>query len=300
METRSAKLRTLRSFSQQVIRESMDDGVLDLAAAVSYYFLFALFPALLFLAALLAQLHLTGLMENIVATLTAQLPRDAGQMVSMQVQRLLQNHSSGLISLSTILLLYSASQGFTGLMSAFNRAYEVPETRSWWKRLLIAIELTFSAGLLIAIALSALIFGEKLLFFITGPFHIGPALAVFWPVLRWGAIMVFLWLAMTMLYHYLPNIRGGNSGMLTAAFASLVLWTIASALLASYADNIATYSAIYGSLGAVIALMLWFYVLALALLVGAEIHSEILRRQGISCHPGDSPVTEEPHRRKAA
>lgn len=274
------------AMGRQVLSKSMDDDVLDLAAAVSYYFLFALFPGLLFLAALLSELHLTGLINNIVATLNESLPREAGGLVRQGMEQLLANHPAGLLSVGTILLVYSASQGFTGLMSALNTAYEVPETRPWWRRFLLAVGLTFSAGLLVALALAVLLFGQKLLFFIAGPFRMGPALQLFWPLLRWGLIFGFLLLAATLMYRYVPNIRRNGAGSFTAAASALVLWLAASALLASYANNFATYSTLYGSLGAVIALMLWFYVLALALLVGAEIHHEVLRTRGIRSSPG--------------
>ena len=287
---------------KRVLSESVEDDVLDLAAAVSYYFLFALFPALLFLATLLSELHLTGLMNNIVTTLNESLPREAGTMVRQSMEQLLANHPAGVLSVGTVLLIYSASQGFTGLMSALNTAYEVPETRPWWRRFLLAVGMTFSAGLLVVLALAILLFGQKLLFFIAGPFRMGPVLALFWPLLRWGLIFGFLILAATLMYRYVPNIQRNKVGTFTAAVSALILWLAASAVLASYANNIANYSTIYGSLGAVIALMLWFYVLALALLIGAEVHNEVLRARGIRCCPG-YPVAQKPGvepQRKAA
>lgn len=290
------------AMARRVMRESMEDDVLDLAAAVSYYFLFALFPALLFLSVLLSELHLTGLINNIVATLNESLPREAGTLVRQSIQQLLANHPAGLISVGTILLVYSASQGFTGLMSALNTAYEVPETRPWWRRFVLAIGLTFSAGLLVALALAVLLFGQKLLFFIAGPFQMGPALQLFWPLLRWGLIFGFLILAATLTYRYVPNVRRNGVGTFTAAVSALILWLAASAVLATYANNVANYSAIYGSLGAVIALMLWFYVLALALLIGGEIHHEVLRAKGIQCCPGypaRGPQGVEPEQKAA-
>lgn len=290
------------TMGKRILTESVDDNVLDLAASVSFYFLFALFPALLFLAALLSELRMTGLMNNIVATLNESLPRDAGTMVRQSINQLLANHPAGLLSVGTVLLIYSASQGFSGLMGALNTAYEVPETRPWWRRFLLAIGLTFSAGLLVVLALAILLFGQKLLFFIAGPFRMGPALKLFWPLLRWGLIFGFLILAATMMYRYVPNLRRNEVGTFTAAVCALILWLAASAVLATYANNVATYSTIYGSLGAVIALMLWFYVLALALLIGAEVHHEVLSARGIRCCPGYPAAQkrgEEPQRKAA-
>jgi membrane protein len=290
------------AMGRRVLTESMEDDVLDLAASVSYYFLFALFPGLLFLATLLSELHMTGLMNNIVATLNESLPREAGTLVQKGMNELLAHHPAGLLSLGTVLLIYSASQGFTGLMNALNTAYEVPETRPWWRRFALAVGLTFSAGLMVALALAVLLFGQKLLFFIAGPFRMGPALQLFWPLIRWGLIFGFLILAATLMYRYVPNVRRNGIGTFKAAISALILWLAASAVLATYANNFANYATIYGSLGAVIALMLWFYVLALALLVGAEIHHEVLRARGIQCRPGYPPARrrgEEPQRKAA-
>lgn len=269
-------------FVREVLSSAIEDDVLDWAATLSFYFLFAMFPAMLLLAALLAVFHLGGLASNLVVAFSRDLPRPAADLVSQQLQGLLQSSVPGLLSLDIILLLYAASRGFAGLMTALNIAYEVRETRPYWRQLLLSLELTFSAGVLILLTLIFLVPGQRLLIILAGPIHVGMALTVLWPVIRWAVTLSCMFFAAVMLYRYAPDIRRYSFGILPAVGSAMTLWVIASALLASYINNFSNYSVIYGSLGAVIGLMLWFYILALALLLGAEIHSTLLKRHGLS------------------
>ena len=271
----------LRWFRAAVAAAARDD-LLDWAAALSFYFLFSLFPAMLLLAALLSVFRMQGLVANLVAALTAELPRAAAGLVAAQLRGLLQHHVPGLISFDLILLLYAASQGFAGLMTALDAAYEVAETRTYPRRLTTAFALTISAGVFVALALAALVLGRRLLVVVAGPLHAGFALTLAFPLLRWAATLALMAVAVTMLYRFAPNfaVRHARGRGIAVGFA-MAIWVIASALLAAYVDNFSRNSAIYGSLGAVIALMLWFYLLALAVLFGAEIHHAWLRERGL-------------------
>ena len=266
----------------RVVSESLDDGILDWAAAVSFYLLFALFPALLFIASLVAALHLRGT-DSLVIALQRQLPRTAGRLVATQVDRLLK-HAGSLLSLSTLLLLYSASQGYSGMTGALNAAYEVRETRPYWKRLLLSWALTITAGLLQVIALLALLTSQRVLVGLASLFHLSATVPFLWPVLRWVIVVGTLYAAVALIYRYVPNVqlsgRARRRGFVPAVATALVLWAVASVLLGLYIDHFANYATIYGSLGAVIALMLWFYVSALALFLGAEVHSEQMKLAG--------------------
>ncbi len=272
-----AWIRLLRA----TVKASIKDDMLDWAAALSFYFMFALFPTILIVAALLGTLRLQSLTNNLVYALSRDLPYDAANLVSRELHNLLQNHVPGLISVGLVLLFYSSSQGFAGLMSALNAAYEVPETRPYWRRMLTAFGLTLSAGIFIALALMLLVLGQKILTIVAGPFHAGFALTLTWPLIRWGLVLAFMIMAVRLLYRFAPNVHREGHGVYPAVTCALVLWIIASALLAVYLNHFNHYAVVYGSLGAVIALMLWFYIFALAILVGAELHNEWLKMQGL-------------------
>ncbi|MGH9519044.1 MAG: YihY/virulence factor BrkB family protein [Terriglobales bacterium] len=275
---------------RKTVAAATEHGILNWAAALAFYFLFAFFPAVLLIAALLAAVHLPGLSHHLVTELDRHLPKDAAALVSQQLRILLAEHVPGLISFGVVMLLYASSQGFSGLMAALNTAYGAAETRPYWKQMALAYGLTFSAGLLVVLALSLLLLGERALTLLVGPIHVGAALQPLWPLIRWAITLAFLTLAVRLLYRYAPNVKPDAKGIYTAVVTALGIWIVASALLAFYINRFANYAAVYGSLGAVIALMLWFYVLAVALLLGAELHNQWLRQRGLRREPRDPPL----------
>ncbi len=270
--------------TRNVYKEAMADDLMDWAAALSYYFLFSLFPLILLLTTLLGMFHAQGLVQAMLVYLGQVMPHSAAKLVGNQLWPLVQTHHSTLLSVSTLLLLYSASQGFSGLTWALDTAYEVQETRPYWKRLLLALGLTCSAGVFMAVALAVLLLGHKILILITG---VSPALWLrwIWPLVHWGLIVGCLLLAVIMVYRYAPNVGRTHVSLLPGAITALVLWVVISAILSFYINRLSNYSVFYGSLGAVIALMLWFYFSSLAILVGAEVHSEMLKARGIHLQP---------------
>ncbi len=280
------------------LREGIEDDLLDRAAGLSFYFLFSLFPLMLLLAALLGIFHAADMIRNSIAILSAALPHAAAHLVAGQLWQLLRQPRDDLLSLGTLLLLYSGSQGIAGLMTTLNIAYEVPETRSYPHRLALSLLLTISAGLFLAIGLALVLLGSKLLAVILGA---QPAvLGIHWVVLVFRGLLaiVFLVTAIYLLYRFAPDVDWEQvqipppsrsqsrltRGIWPAALAALVLWATASVGLSFYMAWIGNETAVYGSLGAVIALMLWFYLGALAILLGAEFHCEWLKIRGVRLH----------------
>lgn len=267
------------SMVARAIRRGLQDDVVNAAAALAYYFLFAMFPLLLFLAALLHTAHLSGLEQNIVAGISRGLPRAAATLVSLQLRQVLARPSAGLFSVGVALTLYSASMGFSGLIAGLNRAYEAAETRSFGRVLLLALGLTVSSGILVVFGLALLLLGQHLWILFTGRMPMGGALALLWPFLRWAATACFFILAIALLYRAAPNLPRRGRPLWPGALFAFVLWMIISSILVWYLDNLGNYAAVYGSLAAVIALMLWFYFLALALLLGAEFDQQVAKRR---------------------
>ncbi len=277
------------------LREGMEDELLDRAAGLSFYFLFSLFPLMLLLASLLGILHAPDMIRNAIAVLSGALPGAAAHLVAGQLWQLLRQPRDDLLSLGTLLLLYSGSQGISGLMTALNIAYEVPETRSYPHRLALSLLLTISAGLFLAIGLALALLGSKLLAVMLGGHRTGLGIHGMVRILRGLLAMIFLAAAIYLLYRFAPDVdwkkaqaapplRLRNTltrGIWPAALAAMALWTLASLGLSVYMRWIGNDAAVYGSLGAVIALMLWFYLGALAILLGAEFHCEWLKLHGI-------------------
>lgn len=280
------------------LREGVEDDLLDRAAGLSFYFLFSLFPLMLLLAALLSIFHASDMIRNAIAVLSAALPHAAAHLVAGQLWQLLRQPHDDLLSLSTLLLLYSGSQGISGLMTTLNIAYEVPETRAYPHRLGLSILLTISAGLFLAIGLALVLLGSKLLAVIFAARNGVPGFHWAVQVMRGLLATIFLVIAIYLLYRFAPDVdwkqlptpphsrprSALTRGIWPAALAAIALWAIASIGLSVYMAWIGNDATVYGSLGAVIALMLWFYLGALAILLGAEFHCEWLKLRGVKLH----------------
>jgi membrane protein len=277
-------MRYLR-IARSAFNEAMADDLMDWSAALAYYFLFSLFPLILLAASLLGAFRMTALVNKVIFGLSIFLPHDAATLVSRQLDHLIVSNHAGLISFGTLLTLYSASQAFSGLMTALDTAYEVRETRPFFHRFGLALGLTFSAGVLMLLALVSLLLGQKVLMVVTGTPYLGVFATAVWPIVRWILAFAFLVASVVILYRTAPNMRPQKVGFIPAAVTACLLWGLATLGLGFYIDHFSNYSVLYGSLGAVIALMLWFYVSAFSLLLGAEVHSEILKERGIYTKP---------------
>lgn len=259
------------NIARRVWSEVQEDAVLHRAAALSYYFLFALFPALLFLTALLGLLP-WRLMDVLMNLLDRALPTD---VVHRTFEEIARGASGGLLSLGIGVALWSATNGMVAIIDALNVAYDVADERPWWHRRLVAIALTLGVSLFVLTGLLLLIFGEELGWLIARPLGLGPLFAVSWGLLRWALAVAFLILGVALVYHFAPARRPAWRWLTPGSAFAVVAWIAMSLGLRVYATTWATYNATYGSIAGVILLMLWLYLFAVVLLVGAELDSEL-------------------------
>ena len=267
-----------KALAKRVWSETMEDDVLGRAAQLSYYFLLALFPALLFLTSLLG--YMAGengqLREDLFKYLGAVLPGDATRLVSETVNDVTQGSGGGKLSFGILATLWAASNGMGAISGSLNVAYDVKETRSWWKVRLSAIGLTLALAFLIVTALVLVLYGHNLADAVAVKFGLGEAFATAWKILQWPIVLIFVLLAFALIYYFGPDVRDQEWKWLTpGAFVGVALWLLVSLAFKAYLSYFNSYSATYGSLGAVIILMLWFYFTGAAILIGGEINSEI-------------------------
>ena len=252
---------------------------LTLAAGLSYYFMLSLFPALIFAAAVLAYLPIPHLFDKILDMLGRFAPQDSMAMLRRVLGKILQPHTA-LLSVGLLGTLWSASGGFVAIMDGLNVSYSVPEKRPiWWTRLL-GVGLTFLIGSLTVCALSVMIVGPRFGEWMAAHLRVSPLWTVVWPPLHWCVAVGFAVLAVELLYYLCPNVKQRFWSTLPGAVVSVLAWIGVSYLLGIYFRHFANYNKTYGSLGAVIALMLWFYVSGVALLFGGEINAEFLKACG--------------------
>ncbi len=264
--------------AKRVWSEINEDEVFGRAAQLSYYFLLALFPLLLFLTALLG--YFVGedsqLRENLFGYLGSVLPAAATQLVVTTVQEITESSGGGKISFGILAALWAASNGMGAICDSLNVAYEVKETRPWWKSRLVAISLTVALAVLIISALVLVLYGHDIAGAIARQFRLGDAFEWTWAILQYPIVIGFVMFGFGLIYYFAPNLKEKHWKWITpGTFIGVILWLIVSFGFSLYLNYFDSYSKTYGSLGAVIILMLWFYLTGAAILIGGEINSEI-------------------------
>jgi membrane protein len=268
---------TARELSPTVYEELFRTRAFTMAAAMSYYFLLALLPLLIFLSAMLGFLPIPSLFDQLLDLLAVVVPPQAMQMVQHILAGLLVPHRGGLLSFGLLSYLWTASGGFAASIEALNVAYDVEKMRSWWRDRLLALLLTFTTGGLSLLGLLLIIAGPHFGHLLTELFPIPLAFADIWPSLRLVTIFVTFVVAVETQYYLAPNRKQRFADTLPGATLAVLGIFLSSGILAYYFSHFANYNKTYGSLGAVIILMLWFYVVALLFVVGAEWNAELLK-----------------------
>ncbi len=255
-----------------------DDDVLNRAAILSFYFLLALFPLLLFLTALLGYFADAGteLRRNLLTYLDSIIPGSASKLINTTVAEISANSSGGKLSFGLLTALWFASSGMGAIIEALNVAYDIKESRPYWKRTLLAIVLTIALAASIIAALALMFYGNRIGETMASNYGFSAAFTVIWKIVQWLFVLAFVFVAFELIYYFAPDLHEQNVLWLTpGAILSVILWLLVSFLFGTYLDYYNTYSAIYGSLGAVIILMLWLYLTGVAIIIGGEFNSII-------------------------
>ena len=264
--------RTFHSFNE--------DNLLSRAAELGYYFLFALFPTLLSASAIFGLIVRKGdLYVQLLNYLALVVPHDAFRMVLDTFNQTTTHSSGGKLVFGLAAALWSASVGFSAIQDTLNMVYKVKETRPYWKVKGAAILVTVMLSLLVLAMLSSLLLGSVLSHLVRAHLHhaqIGLALGITIHVIFDVVTAALLVLIFAVIYYFAPDVPKKHWRWFTPGAAmGIVGWFVASAALRIYLYYFNSYSVTYGSLGAVIILLTWFYVTGLMLLIGAEINSEI-------------------------
>jgi len=264
--------------AKRVWTEINNDRVWGRAAELSYYFLLALFPLLIFLTSVIGIVFGpgTGARQALFSYLARIMPPSAFQLIDATMLEISQASSGSKISFGLLAALWAASNGMSAITDSLNAAYDVEETRPWWKHRLVAIILTIALSVLIISALLLVVAGGGIGEGVANAYGFGPAFAIAWKIIQWPVAFAFLILAFALIYYFAPDLRDQKWHWLTPGAAiGVALWLLVSFGFRMYLQFFDSYSATYGSLGAVIILMLWLYFTGLAVLIGGEINSEI-------------------------
>jgi membrane protein len=263
----------IKEMAKRVWKEMNEDKVWGSAAELAYYFLFALFPMLIFLTNLVGLLP--GLQVDILTTLAKVLPPEAMTLVTNTLRDVTANASGGLLSFGIIGTLWSASSGVVSLMDSLNTVYDVGEGRSFWKQRLISVGLTVGLALFIIFGTVLIMFGDRFSVWLGRRLGHGNTLKVVWSVVDYVLGLGMLLVGVESVYFFGPNVKQKWSWTSPGAIFAVATIIIGSLLFSWYLRYAPSYSATYGSLGAVIVLMLWLYIFGLVILFGGEINAEI-------------------------
>ncbi|MGH9517673.1 MAG: YihY/virulence factor BrkB family protein [Terriglobales bacterium] len=266
------------SLLRLTIKKIGDDELSTRSASLSYYFLLALFPLFLFLLSLIGAIagaH-SQLQENIVGSMSRLAPGSAAELVRTVISQTFKASSGIKLAAGMVGALWAASGGMSAVLVSLNVVYRLTETRPWWKQKLTVVGLTVALAALIIIALVLALYGGKIGQSLAGHLGLGEVFRAAWKVLQWPVSFAAMFIAFSLVYYYAPDVQHRNWYWITpGSAAGVALWLLASLGFRLYLHFFNRYSATYGSLGAVIILMLWLYFTGFAILVGGEINAII-------------------------
>jgi membrane protein len=262
---------------KRTVKEIGEDRIPSLAAETAYYFFFSLFPLLLFLTPLLG---LIGdgqqLMESMLGRLSTTMPPDTLSLLRRVLGEIVtSSDNAGIMSIGVLLAAWSGSNIFGSLMGALNVAYDVSETRPWWKRQLLRIGVLLIAGGTMIVATAIFLDGERVARWIGSAIGLGDAAIAAWTVLQLVLAVALLVALGAVVFKLLPNVQQRWSHVFVASAITTLLWIVATVLFRFYVQHFGSYNKTYGTIGGVIMLLTWMYYSMFVLLTGGELAGEL-------------------------
>lgn len=268
---------TVTELGRRLWRESQEDELLGRAAQLSYYALLALFPALIFLTALMGLFSVQSFMPELMSYLRNVLPADALSMVERFLTQVAEGSGVNIVSLGALGALWASSSGVTAIMDALNVVFDVKEDRRpFWRVRLTAILLTVGLAGFVIVSLALVLYGPTIGQWVADLLGFGVPFVWMWNVLQWPIIAGLMLVVVAAIYHICPDRRYKRWRLVTpGSLFSVLMWLVVSLGFKAYVDNFGDYNKVYGSIAGVIVLMLWFYWSGLVLLLGGEINAGI-------------------------
>ena len=273
--------------------EVVADNCFGLAAQLSFYFFLALFPALLFVVAIVSFIPVEGLIDAITGSLSRVAPYEVLSLIKDQIASIANDKAGGLLTLGMLGTIWSSSSGVSAIIDTLNQAYDIKESRPWWKVKLVALGLTVSLAVFIVSSFALVLVGPTAAAKIAEWVHLGPAFTLTWSILQWPVVFGLVALGIALIYYFAPDAEQEWIWITPGSVVATVLWVLISLGFKFYVANFGSYNATYGAIGGVIVTMLWFYVSSLAVLLGAELNAEIEHASPYGKDPGEKIIDEK-------
>ncbi|WP_282173140.1 YihY/virulence factor BrkB family protein [Cytobacillus firmus] len=262
--------RTFSALIPNLWKRVEEDDVFGLAAQLAYFFLLSLFPLLIFLVTLVPYLPITQ--QDILNVVRDFAPGETMKLIETNIYEITQRNGK-LLSFGIIATLWSASNGINAVVKAFNKAYDVKETRHFILARGMAILLTFAMIFVFVMALLLPVFGRQIGLFISSEFGLSGQFLAIWNMVRWLVSPFILFVVFTGLYWIAPNKKLTCISAVPGAIFATVGWVLSSLAFSYYVSSFGNFSATYGSIGAIIVLMIWFYISGIIIIMGGEINA---------------------------
>ncbi len=231
------------------VKGFLGDDMTTYAAALAYHVLFALFPFVIFLVALLGFLRIPGFFDWLLGQARTALPQQAAGQVEQVIQQIQGQAQGGLLSFGIIAAIWAASAGVRSLMNALNTAYDVEESRPAWKRYPLSILYTIGLAVMLIVAAGLMLIGPQVAEWIAGQVGLGSLFLTLWTWLRWPVAVLLLMLAVAVVYYVVPNVDQPFRFITPGSVLAVIVWILASLGFSYYVSNFGSYGATYGSLG---------------------------------------------------
>ena len=261
-------LAVLREIWSKIVK----DALIDQAAEMAYFFVLALFPFFVVLGALAGFLPYTNLWTNVTHEIVQHFPSEA-QDLALQTLLNLAHKNKTFLSIGFVATVWASSSGLVALMENLSRAYNVPETRGFWKRRLIAIGILVISSAFFFGSFGLLTLGHRVGTFLSSELYLGRGVRIVWEIFRWSFLLILLQTGVAIIDNVLPNKRRRWRWITPGTVFATVTLVAGTSGVNFYVRHIGHYSETYGAIGAFFVLMVWVFVSGLTLLLGAEMNA---------------------------
>jgi len=279
---------------KRTLKEAVADNCFGMAAQLAYYFFLSLFPALLIVVAL-TSFFPSNLLDSVLSWLGVFTPPEVLDVVSGQIHQITGSGHAGLLTFGLLGALWSSSSGMTAIVDTLNRAYGVKEARPWWKIQLLAIIMTIVMSVFVLVSFTLVVRGPEIAETLATRVGLGLMFAWTWKIVQWPVVFFLVSIGLQLVYYFAPDAEQRWSWVRPGAMLATALWLVISLGFRFYVTHFGQYNKTYGTIGAVIVLLLWFYLSGLVLLVGAEFNSELEHASAYGKAEGEKVRGERRH-----
>jgi membrane protein len=275
-------------------KEMFVDGCFGMAAQLAYYFFLSLFPALL-IAVALTSFFSPKVLDQIVRSFGVFTPPEVLNVVQGQLQQIRGAGHVSLLTFGVLGALWSSSSAMSAIIDTLNRAYGIQEARPWWKTQSLAIILTIALSLFVLISFTLVVGGPEIAERLATRVGLGQVFAWTWKILQWPVVFLLVSEAFALVYYLAPDAEQMWPWILPGAHLATLLWLLISLGFRFYVVHFGEYNKMYGTIGAAIVLLTWFYLSGVTLLFGAELNSEIEHASPYGKDEGEKVPGEHRH-----